>query len=131
MCDNVSMAVKILIVEDSRTFRQQLTIVLESRGHRVISAEDGEEGLMMLKANPDVAMVITDVNMPNMDGLEMVEKIKKEGHFRGPIIVLTTAADRDSIQKGRGMGIDCWAVKPFEPAVFLSAIDKVLNKKPG
>lgn len=129
MCDNVSMATKILIVEDSRTFRQQLTITLESRGYRVVTAEDGEEGLMMLKANPDVVMIITDVNMPNMDGLEMVGRIKKEGHFHGPIMVLTTATDRESIERGRGIGVDCWAVKPFEPSVFLSAIEKVLQKR--
>lgn len=131
MCDNMSMAIKILIVEDSRTFRQQLTITLESRGYRVVVAEDGEEGLMMLKANPDVAMLITDVNMPNMGGLDMVERIKNEGQFTGPIMVLTTANDRESIAAGRGLGVDCWAVKPFDPSIFLSAIEKVLQRKPA
>lgn len=118
---------KILVVEDSRSFRQQITIAIESRGYEVIGAADGKEGLEMLALHPEVLVIITDINMPEMDGLEMVRVIKNVGKYDGPIMILTTEGDLSVIEKGRALGVNCWLVKPFEPAVLLSAIDKLLG----
>jgi two-component system, chemotaxis family, chemotaxis protein CheY len=118
---------KILVVEDSRSFRQQITISIESRGYDVISAGDGREGLEMLSIHPDALVIITDINMPEMDGLEMVRSIKETGTYKGPIMILTTEGDLSVIEKGRALGVNCWLVKPFEPATLLSAIDKLLS----
>lgn len=120
---------KVLVVEDSRSFRQQTTIAIESRGYEVIGAADGKEGLEMLALHPDVEVIITDINMPEMNGLDMVRAIKNQGKYRGPIMMLTTEGDLSVIEKGRALGVSCWLVKPFEPAVLLSAIDKLLAAK--
>ena len=118
---------KILVVEDSRSFRQQITIAIESRGFEVIGAVDGREGLEMLEQHPDVIVIVTDINMPEMDGLEMVRAVKNEGKYQGPIMILTTEGDLSVIEKGRALGVNCWLVKPFEPSVLISAIDKLLG----
>lgn len=118
---------KILVVEDSRSFRQQITIAIESREYEVVGAADGKEGLEMLEQNPDVMAIITDINMPEMNGLEMVRHIKNKGTYRGPIMILTTEGDLSVIEKGRALGVNCWLVKPFEPAVLIAAIDKLLG----
>lgn len=118
---------KILVVEDSRSFRQQICIAVESRGYEVIAAADGVEGIEMLELHPDVRVIITDVNMPEMNGLEMVSRIKSLGKYQGPIMILTTEGDLSVIEKGRALGVNCWLVKPFEPAVLVSAIDKLLG----
>lgn len=120
------MQKKLLIVEDSRSFRQQLMIVLE-KDYDVLSAEDGREGLDTLQKNQDIAMIITDVNMPVMNGLDMVDEIKKKALFNGPIMILTTEGNRETIDRGRAMGVSCWLVKPFEPACLLSAVRKLLG----
>ena len=118
---------KILVVEDSRSFRQQITIAIESRGYEVIGASDGQEGLEMLAEHPDVLVIVTDINMPEMNGLDMVRSIKNQGVYQGPIMILTTEGDLSVIEKGRALGVNCWLVKPFEPNVLLSAIDKLLK----
>ena len=118
---------KVLVVEDSRSFRQQVTIAIESRGYEVIGAADGKEGLEMLSLHPDVHVVVTDIHMPEMNGLEMVKEIKNEGKYTGPIVILTTEGDLSVIEKGRALGVNCWLVKPFDPAVLISAIEKLLN----
>ena len=118
---------KILVVEDSRSFRQQITIAIESRGYEVIGAADGCEGLEMLGQHPDVVVVVTDINMPEMNGLDMVREIKSQGEYQGPIMILTTEGDLSVIEQGRALGVNCWLVKPFEPNVLLSAIDKLMN----
>lgn len=119
---------KILVVEDSRSFRQQITIAIESRGYEVISAADGQEGLEMLALHPEVVVIVSDINMPEMNGLDMIRSIKNQGQYQGPIMILTTEGDLSVIEKGRALGVNCWLVKPFEPAVLLSAIDKLLAK---
>ncbi len=122
---------KILVVEDSRSFRQQTTIAIESRGYEVIGAANGKEGLEMLALHPEVKVIITDINMPEMNGLDMVRAIKNLGKYRGPIMMLTTEGDLSVIEKGRALGVNCWLVKPFEPSVLLAAIEKLLTPKAG
>jgi two-component system chemotaxis response regulator CheY len=118
------MAKKILIVDDSRTIRQQVSFTLTKGGYEVIEAEDGVEGLAKVKADSDIAMVISDVNMPNMNGIEMVEKIKSEGHSV-PIVMLTTEGAADLIERAKAAGAKGWLVKPFKPDQLVAAVNKI------
>ncbi len=118
------MSKKIMIVDDSRTIRQQVSFTLTKGGYQVIEAEDGQDGLSKLKANADIAMVISDVNMPNMNGIEMVEKIKADG-ISVPIIMLTTEGAADLIQRAKNAGAKGWLVKPFKPEQLVAAVQKI------
>lgn len=118
------MAKKILIVDDSRTIRQQVSFTLSKGGYEVIEAEDGQDGITKLKANGDIAMVISDVNMPNMNGIEMVEKIKADG-IVVPIVMLTTEGAADLIQRAKDAGAKGWLVKPFKPEQLVAAVQKI------
>ena len=120
------MGKKILIVDDSRTIRQQVSFTLSKGGYTVVEAEDGLKGIEKLKAEGDVAMVISDVNMPNMNGLEMVESIAKDGTFaKVPIIMLTTEGSGDLINRAKAAGARGWLVKPFEPDQLIAAVNKL------
>ena len=120
------MAKKILIVDDSRTIRQQVTFTLSKGGYQVVEAEDGVQGIDKLKNEEGIAMVISDVNMPNMDGLEMVETIKKDDSINGiPIIMLTTEGSGELINRAKAAGAKGWLVKPFEPDQLIAAVTKL------
>lgn len=118
------MSTKIMIVDDSRTIRQQVSFTLTKGGYEVIEAEDGLEGLEKLKGNPEIKMIISDVNMPNMDGLEMVEKMKTDG-VTIPIIMLTTEGATDLIDRAKKAGAKGWLVKPFKPEQLVAAVNKL------
>ena len=122
------MGKKIMIVDDSRTIRQQVSFTLNKGGFEVVEAEDGKDGIEKLSANPDVQMIISDVNMPNMNGLEMVEAIKEAGTFPAvPIIVLTTEGAADLIQRAKAAGAKGWLVKPFKPDQLIAAVTKLVG----
>ena len=118
------MGKKVMIVDDSKTIRQQVSFTLSKGGYDVIEAEDGNDGLSKLKANADIAMIISDVNMPNLNGLEMVEKIKAEGHSV-PIVMLTTEGAADMIERAKAAGAKGWLVKPFKPDQLVAAVQKL------
>jgi two-component system chemotaxis response regulator CheY len=115
-----------MIVDDSKTIRQQVVFTLTKSGYEVIEAEDGLIGIDKFKANTDVAVIISDVSMPNMDGLEMIETLKAEG-FSIPIIMLTTEGSPDLIQRAKAAGAKGWLVKPFQPDRLLAALTKILG----
>lgn len=120
------MGKKILIVDDSRTIRQQVSFTLSKGGYQVVEAEDGVQGIEKLKSEGDVAMVISDVNMPNMDGLEMVEQINKDASIKKvPIIMLTTEGSGELINRAKAAGAKGWLVKPFEPDQLIAAVSKL------
>lgn len=120
------MGKKILIVDDSRTIRQQVSFTLTKGGYEVVEAEDGVQGIEKLKSEGNVAMVISDVNMPNMDGLEMLENINKDASIKKvPIIMLTTEGSGDLINRAKSAGAKGWLVKPFEPDQLIAAVNKL------
>ena len=120
------MGKKVMIVDDSRTIRQQVSFTLGKGGYEVIEAEDGVDGYNKLKADSEIAMVISDVNMPNMNGLEMVEKVKADG-ITTPIIMLTTEGAADLIERAKAAGAKGWLVKPFKPDQLVAAVSKLVG----
>lgn len=108
--------------------RQMVGLTLKSAGHDVISAVDGVDGLAQASNGPPVDLVLTDVNMPNMDGITLVEALRKLPQYKGvPLLVLTTEAGAEMKQRGRAAGATGWIVKPFDPERLLATIDKVLG----
>ncbi len=121
------MAKKIMIVDDSAAIRQSVTFVLQQDGFETIEAADGAEGLKLIKSNP-VDMVVSDVNMPNMDGITMVANIRKIDAFKFiPIIILTTESQNSKMDEGKAAGATGWIVKPFTSEKLLSVVNKLLG----
>ncbi|MFN3857374.1 MAG: response regulator [Caulobacter sp.] len=119
------MTQTILTVDDSRTMRDMLRLALTGAGYRVIEAVDGVDGLSVLESEqPDV--IITDINMPNLDGFGFIEAVRSDGSARGtPILVLTTESDPDKKARAREAGATGWIVKPFNPDKLVQAIRRV------
>lgn len=119
------MTMTVLTVDDSRTMRDMLRIALVEAGFRVVQAEDGVDGLRVLEQEaPQV--IITDINMPNLDGFGLIEAVRKDQRFRAvPILVLTTESDAEKKDRARRAGATGWVVKPFEPTKLVSAIHRV------
>ena len=117
---------KILIVDDSSTVRDEVAGFLKNAGLDVATAVDGKDGLAKLKADPGIKLVVSDVNMPNMDGLTMVEKIRGElGNSSVNIIMLTTENTPIMKERGKAAGIKGWIVKPFKGDAVLDAFKKL------
>ena len=122
------MARCILIVDDSETVRQVLQLSLGNAGFDVIAAEDGLDALNKL-AGTQIDMLITDLNMPNMDGLELIKKVREEGTHRfTPIVMLTTESSEEKKLAGRTAGASGWIVKPFKPEQLLKVVKMVLGE---
>ncbi len=121
------MGASILVVDDSVSIRQSVRFILEQSGYTVHEAADGAEGLKSL-AEHKADLVITDVNMPNMDGLTMVKKIREtEGVKFVPILVLTTESQGSVIEEGKKAGATGWIVKPFNDEKLIETIKKVIS----
>ena len=117
---------KILIVDDSSTVRDEVAGFLKNAGLDVATAVDGKDGLAKLKADPGIKLVVSDVNMPNMDGLTMVEKIRGElGNSTVNIIMLTTESSPSMKERGKAAGIKGWIVKPFKGDAVLATFKKL------
>ena len=118
---------QILIVDDSRSIRELLTSVLVGAGFTVTSAEDGEDGLNVAKSQK-FDLVITDINMPVMDGIELLKSLRAlpDYAFR-PILILTTEFSQEMKMKGKTAGATGWLVKPFDPAKLIDVIKRVLG----
>ena len=121
------MKKKVLTVADSRTIRNMLLVTLNNAGFETIQAEDGIEGLEVLEGcNPDV--IVTDINMPRLDGFGLIEKVREQDRHRNlPILVLTTESSDEKKQRARNAGATGWIVKPFHPDKLAAAIRRVLH----
>ena len=118
---------KILAVDDSASMRQMVSFTLKGAGFDVTEASDGLEALNKAKANK-FDLVISDVNMPNMDGLTLVGELRKLGDFKFiPILLLTTESSVEKKKEGKAAGATGWIVKPFNPDQLLKTVNKVLG----
>jgi two-component system chemotaxis response regulator CheY len=123
----------ILFVDDSPTMRSSVSFCLRNAGYRVIEAVDGEDGLRKLQSvkdeNKTLSLIITDINMPKMDGITFISKVRESEFKFLPILVLATEDEESVIRKGRDAGATGWLVKPFQPENLLWAIKKVMWPK--
>lgn len=118
---------KILAVDDSISIRKSISFVLTQEGYEVIEAVDGVDGLAKAKADK-FNLVITDINMPNMDGIEMIKQIRQtEGYKFTPIIALTTENQDSKMQEGKAAGATGWIVKPFTSEKLLAIVKKIIG----
>jgi len=115
----------VLTVDDSQTVRDMLLAALTDMGHQVIQAKDGLQGLEQLRGqSPDV--IITDINMPRLDGFGFIEEVRRDPRHRAtPILILTTESQQSRKDRARRAGATGWIVKPFDPAKLAEAIRRV------
>jgi len=117
---------KVLVVDDSSTMREIVASFLSKNGFEVSLAHDGHDGLAQLRADPGIRLIISDINMPNMDGLTMAEKIRTElGNKDVPIVMLSTEDNVDVRARGKEAGVTGWIVKPFRGEVVLNPLRKL------
>jgi two-component system chemotaxis response regulator CheY len=120
------MAKTILIVDDSFSLRQTLAIALKGAGYEVIEAVDGKDALTKLDGRK-FNLIVSDVNMPNMDGISFVKAAKNIAAYKfTPVIMLTTEAGEDKKAEGKAAGVRAWVVKPFQPPALLDAVSKLI-----
>ncbi|TWX52826.1 response regulator [Colwellia hornerae] len=118
---------KILVVDDSNSIRDMVSFTLKSAGYETVEAKDGQEGLSKAQAGA-FDLVISDVNMPNMDGIALCEELRKLPAFKfTPILMLTTESSGDMKMRGKAAGATGWLVKPFNPEKLLATIKRVVR----
>lgn len=118
---------KILAVDDSASMRQMVSFTLKGAGHDVVEASDGQEALTLAQGQNGIDLVISDVNMPNMDGISLIKHLRALPAYKfTPILMLTTESNADKKTEGRSAGATGWIVKPFNPEQLLATIGKVL-----
>jgi two-component system chemotaxis response regulator CheY len=116
----------VLVVDDSSTMREIVSSFLSKHGFEVAVATDGRDGLVQLRADPAIKLVVSDFNMPNMDGLTMAEKIRTElGNQTVRIVMLTTEDNPQMRARGKAIGVTGWIVKPFRGDAVLGPFKKL------
>jgi two-component system chemotaxis response regulator CheY len=121
------MSKKVMTVDDSASVRQTVSFTLKEAGYEVVEAVDGKDALNKLNAEP-VNVLITDINMPNLNGIELVRKMRANPVQKFiPIILLTTESQESKKQEGKDAGATGWIVKPFRPDQLLAVVKKVLG----
>lgn len=116
----------VLVVDDSSTMREIVSSYLTKNGFEVALATDGREGLEQLQKDPSIKVVLSDINMPNMDGLTMAEKIRVEQNNKSVFIVMLTTEDSPAMrERGRAIGVTGWVVKPFKGEAVLGPFKKM------
>ena len=120
------MAKNIMIVDDSASLRQVVSIALRGAGYQVLEACDGTDALAKLTGQK-VHLIISDVNMPNMDGISFVRTLKQSSLYKfTPVIMLTTESQEAKKQQGQAAGAKAWVVKPFKPEQMLNAVQRLV-----
>lgn len=121
------MKSSVLIIDDSLTVRQQVAAILTVIGYEVVEACDGLAGLEMARAHPEISMILCDVNMPRMNGLEFLEKFKDENPRLVPVVMLTTNGTPDLIARAKRAGARGWIVKPFQAELLIGAVRRIVG----
>ena len=122
------MAKTILIVDDSESIREVVNFTLENAGYNVLVGVDGKDALKFLDGKIVIDLLITDLYMPNMDGIGLIKAVRADPTYkRIPILFLTTESQRNKKMEAKNAGATGWIIKPFVPAKLLSALNKVLR----
>lgn len=118
----------VLVVDDSCSVRQHVSMTLIKAGFKMVQAADGQEGLAMVDSNRNIDIVICDINMPNMNGLEMVEKVKGKPENKSlPVLMLTTEGEVSLVKRAKAAGAVGWIVKPFNPIQLVQTVNHLLG----
>ncbi|MGD9158930.1 MAG: response regulator [Desulfobacteraceae bacterium] len=121
------MTKKIMTVDDSASMRQMISFTLSSEGYEVMDAVDGEDAIRKLDGK-EVDLTITDLNMPNLDGIGLIKRLKeKPEHKFMPILMLTTESQESRKKEGKAAGAAGWIVKPFKPEQLVAVVKKILG----
>jgi two-component system chemotaxis response regulator CheY len=121
------MAKTALVVDDSTTMRQMVSFTLTNAGFTVIEAEHGKDAVAKVSGESKVDLVVTDLNMPEMDGIALIRELRRMAAFKfTPILMLTTESAEEKKRAGKDAGATGWIVKPFNPELMLKVIAKVL-----
>jgi len=124
------MEVKVIIVDDSQTLRTQVKYHLEGHGFKIVEAIDGIDGYEKISENRDASIIIVDLNMPGMNGLVLLQKLKDDNICNDvPKFVLTTESDEKSKATARAIGVAAWFLKPFIPEKLIGACERVLKRE--
>lgn len=120
----------ILVIDDSPTIRASVEFALKVFGMQIVQAENGKIGLSAFaeiqKSGSDLALVVVDVNMPEMDGISFIKEFRKTDKF-SPVLVLTTESEEGKIKEGKSVGASGWMIKPFKPADLVSVVEKLIR----
>ena len=117
----------VMTVDDSASMRQMVSVVLRGGGYEVIEAADGKEALAKLQGR-ELHLILSDINMPNMDGLELTRQLRAMPQYKFvPIVLLTTESHPEKKQEGKAAGATAWIVKPFSPDQLLAVVKKVVR----
>jgi two-component system chemotaxis response regulator CheY len=120
------MGKTVLIVDDSASLRQVVGITLKGAGYEVVEASDGMDALTKLDGRK-IHLIVSDVNMPNMDGITLVQTVKQLPGYRfTPVLMLTTESEEGKKAQGKAAGAKAWMVKPFQPEQMLAAVAKLV-----
>ena len=122
------MSKHIMVVDDSKTVRNLIAFIIKKEGFRVTTAEDGLDALEKLYSIPGIDLIISDVNMPRMDGFTFIKNIREQDAFRDtPIIILSTEGQERDIQQGLGLGANLYMVKPAQPDNLVKNVKMLLG----
>jgi len=119
------MSKKVMVIDDSKAIRQSLVFALKTAGYEVVEAANGVDALSLMKEH-SIGLFISDINMPEMDGITLLKKIKEDkDHKHTPVIMLTTESTGDMITEGKEAGARAWIIKPFQPDQLINAVKKL------
>ena len=118
------MTVRVMVIDDSMLVRRQVSAALKAPGYLVTEAVDGVDALEKLADLVDMKLIVCDVNMPRMNGLELLERLSAQGSSV-PVVMLTTEGQPELIQRARSLGAKGWIVKPFKPAFLVATANKL------
>ncbi|MFZ5811789.1 MAG: response regulator [Thermodesulfobacteriota bacterium] len=122
------MAKHILIVDDSKTVRNLVAFIMKKEGFKVTAAEDGLDGLEKLYSEQKIDLIISDINMPRMDGITFIKTVREQDAYRDiPIVVLSTEGQENDIQRGLSIGANLYLVKPAQPEMMVKNIKMLLG----
>lgn len=126
--EDKGMAKHILIVDDSKTVRNLVAFIMKKEGFKVTAAEDGLDGLEKLYSEQKIDLIISDINMPRMDGITFIKTVREQDAYRDiPIVVLSTEGQENDIQRGLSIGANLYLVKPAQPEMMVKNIKMLLG----
>lgn len=122
------MSKKVLVVDDSWSARRQVVNALSKGDFEIVEASDGQDGIAAVASHPDLAVVVCDINMPRMNGLQMLASLKESAPRLPPFLMLTTEDQPELVAQAKAGGAKGWMTKPFSPELLLAAVERLVSR---